>query len=45
VNAKKGGEWMPGKFIRKDEYNPRRVVADDEFERVLSYTNNAFKVV
>lgn len=38
-------ECMPGQFLRLDLYNPRRCVTDEEFEKILHYTNDAFKDV
>ena len=34
---------MPGEFVQRNETNPRRIIADDEFEKLLKHADPEFK--
>jgi integrase len=36
---------MPGEFIRKNETNPRRIITDEEYEKILEYAAPDFRDV
>jgi integrase len=44
VKRKKiSADLMPGEFLVKEEINPRRILSDKEFEKILKHTEGDFK--
>jgi len=38
-------DFKPGEFVQLREVNPRRIITDDEYERMLKHADNEFKDV